>query len=41
MPSNRLSIKKLTLIKRTTQHAHIVPTPNNTGQGDTRYSAGS
>ncbi len=25
MPSHRLGIKKLTLIKRTTLHTHIVP----------------
>jgi len=27
MPRDRLSIKKLTLIERTTLHTHIVPTP--------------
>jgi len=41
MPRDRLSIKKLTLIERTTLHKHILPTPNITGPNDTLCSAGS
>jgi len=41
MPRDRLGIQKFTLIKRTTLHKHIVPTPKISGQDDTRYSAAS
>jgi len=41
MTRNRLSIQKLTLIKRRTLHTHIVPAPSIRGQDDTRYSADS
>jgi hypothetical protein len=41
MPRDRVGIQQFTLIKRTTLHPHIVPTPTIRGQDDTRYSAGS
>jgi len=39
MTSDGLGIKKLTLIKRTTLHEHIVPNPTIKVRDDTRCSA--
>jgi hypothetical protein len=39
MTSYRLGIKKLTLIKRTSLHTHIVPNQTIKDQGNTRCSA--
>jgi len=41
MPRDRLGIQKVTFIKRTTLHTHIVPTLRSQGQGDTQCSAAS
>jgi hypothetical protein len=39
MPSDRLSIQQLTLIKRTTLHEYIVSTPHRPDRDDTLCSA--